>query len=125
MQLRDIMGTRLVTIGPEETAGAAWTRMRRRNIRHLVVLDDARPIGVLSERDSGGRRGAGVRRGRLVQDLMTPRAASAGPETTVRDAADFVRERLIGSLPVMDGDRLVGRVTATDVFDALGRDDAA
>jgi CBS domain-containing protein len=51
---------------------------------------------------------------------MTPHMTSAEPETTVRQAADLMRKRLIGSLPVLDGDRLVGIVTATDVFDALG-----
>jgi CBS domain-containing protein len=122
MRLREIMGTRVVTIGPGEAASAAWTRMRRRNIRHLVVMDDTRLVGVLSERDLGGRTGAKVRRGSVVQDLMTPRVASAEPETTVREAADLMRERLIGSLPVLTGGRLVGIVMATDVFEALGRE---
>jgi hypothetical protein len=87
-------------------------------------MDDARLVGVLSERDLGGRAGAEVRQGRVVQDLMIPRVVSAEPETTVREAADLMRERRIGSLPVLDGDRLVGIVTATDVFDALGREAA-
>lgn len=47
----DIMQTRVVTIGPEEAAAAAWTRMRRRGIRHLVVVDHDDVVGVLSERD--------------------------------------------------------------------------
>jgi CBS domain-containing protein len=52
--------------------------------------------------------------------MMTPHVASATPEATVREAANLMRKRLIGSLPVLDGDRLIGIVTATDVFDALG-----
>lgn len=120
MQLREIMRTKVVTIGPDETASAAWTRMRRRGIRHLIVMDGARVAGVLSERDLGGRTGAAARKGRTVRDVMSPRVASAGPETAVRDAADQMREQLIGSLPVLDGERLVGIVTASDVFDALG-----
>lgn len=122
MRVRDIMSTRVVTTGREESASVAWRRMRRRNIRHLVVLDDTTLVGVLSERDLGGRRGAEVREDRLVRDLMTSRVASTEPETTVREAADLMRERLVGSLAVMDGDRLVGIVTATDVFEALGRE---
>jgi CBS domain-containing protein len=51
---------------------------------------------------------------------MTADVESVLPETTVRQAADLMRKRLIGSLPVLDGNRLVGIVTATDVFDALG-----
>jgi hypothetical protein len=94
--------------------------MRRGRIRHLVIMEAKRLVGVLSERDLGGRAGADLRKRRRVQDLMTVQVASAEPETTVREAADLMRKRLIGSLPVLDGDRLVGIVTATDVFDALG-----
>jgi len=116
----EIMQTRVVTIGPEESAAAAWTRMRRRDIRHLVVADDNEVVGVLSERDLGGRAGADLRRGRRVRDLMTRRVVRADPSTTLGAAADLMRTRLIGSLPVVQGDRIVGIVTATDVFDAVG-----
>jgi CBS domain-containing protein len=43
-RLRDIMSTRLVTIGPREAASEAWTRMRRRRIRHLVVMEEASQV---------------------------------------------------------------------------------
>jgi CBS domain-containing protein len=122
MQLRDIMRERVVTIGPTELATSAWTRMRRRGIRHLVVTDDGAVVGVLSERDLGGRAGGDLRRGRQVQDFMTPRVVSVEPETTLRRAADLMRTNLIGSLPVVDDGELAGIVTATDVFDALGDD---
>jgi len=122
MRLREIMSTRVVTIGPDDAASAAWTRMRRRGIRHLAVVDGTGLVGVLSERDLGGRTGAELREGRRVRDLMTPRVASAEPDTALLEAADLMRARLIGSLPVLAGDRLVGIVTATDVFEALGRD---
>ena len=114
------MRTRVVTIDPAETADEAWTRMRRRGIRHLVVMEGTRLAGVISERDLGGREGARLREGRAVRDLMTDRVSSAGPDTSLGDAASQMREQLIGSLPVLDDDRLVGIVTATDVFDALG-----
>jgi ribosome-associated translation inhibitor RaiA len=94
--------------------------MRRRRIRHLVVMEGPRLVGVLSERDLGGRAGANIRNRRRVQDLMTAQVVSAEPETPIQQAAELMRKRLIGSLPVLDGDRLVGIVTATDVFDALG-----
>ncbi len=119
MRLDEIMTTKVVTIRPDETATAAWTRMRRRDIRHLVVMDHTGLVGVLSERDLGGRTGASRRKNRTVQDLMSARVASAEPDTELSDAAELMREKLIGSLPVLDGDELVGIVTATDVFEAL------
>lgn len=122
MRLREIMSNRVVTIGPDETASAAWTRMRRRDIRHLVVTDGSQLVGVISERDLGGRTGARIRKGRRVRDLMTRRVTSASPDMPLDEAADLMRSALIGSLPVVDDGELVGIVTATDVFDALGRD---
>src|SRR5690606_17043239 len=68
------------------------------------------------------RTGRDLRRGRTVKDLMTPGAITAGPDMSLKDAADLMRSRLIGSLPVVDDGELVGIVTATDVFDALGRE---
>jgi CBS domain-containing protein len=121
MRLREIMTTEVVSIGPDETANTAWSRMEHQGIRHLVVTEGTRLLGVLSERDLGGRHGGAVRRGRVVHDLMTPRVAVAAPATTLRQAANLMRGRLIGCLPIVDNGRVVGIATATDVLDALGR----
>ncbi len=99
MRLQEIMSTRIVTVDPDEAADIAWSRMQREGIRHLIVTEGARLIGVLSERDLGGRKGDPVRRGRTVRELMTPQATSAAPATTLRQAANLMRGRLIGSLP--------------------------
>jgi CBS domain-containing protein len=121
MRLREIMSARVVTIEPREPASVAWSRMQRQRIRHLVVTENARLVGVVSERDLGGRNGDAIRRGRVVQDLMTARVVGAETKTTLRQAANLMRGRRIGCLPVFEGDRLVGIVTATDVLDELGR----
>lgn len=120
MRLGDIMERRVVTIRPGDTASAAWTRMRRQDIRHLVVMEDSEIVGVISERDLGGRTGGDLRRGRTVRNLMTPQIVTATPDMTLEQAADLMRSRLIGSLPVVKDGELAGIVTATDVFDALG-----
>jgi CBS domain-containing protein/ribosome-associated translation inhibitor RaiA len=125
MRLADIMTPRVVTIQASEPASAAWTRMRRRGIRHLVVTDMGDVAGVVSERDLGGRSGAAQRRGRTVGSMMTRSVVTASPDVTVRDAAELMRSKLIGSLPVMDGEELAGIVTATDVFDALQAGDGS
>lgn len=121
MRLREIMNTEVVTIAPDETAGAAWSRMQREGIRHLVATEGKRLLGVLSERDLGGAKGVAVRSGRTVRDLMAQKVASADPSMTLREAANLMRGRLIGSLPVVEDGRVVGIVTATDVLEELGR----
>jgi CBS domain-containing protein len=121
MKLREIMKTGVVTAEPREPANVAWSRMRARRIRHLVVTDNTRVVGVVSESDLGGLDGPDVRSGRVVADLMTRPVVRVEPGTTLRRAAALMRDRLIGSLPVLDDGRLVGIVTATDILEALGR----
>ena len=121
MRLKEIMTDRVITIGPDASAEAAWSRMQRDRIRHLVVVEGRRLVGVISERDLGGPAGDDVRRGRHVHDLMARKIATARPDTTLRKAANLMRGRLIGSLPVLRNGRVVGIVTATDVLDPLGR----
>lgn len=121
MRLQEIMSTDVVTIGPDETASTAWSLMNRKRIRHLLVTEDGRLVGVISDRDLGGAGGGALRRGKTVRDLMTTRTASAKPTTTLRQAANLMRGRLIGSLPVLENGRIVGIVTATDVLEELGR----
>ncbi len=56
-----------------------------------------------------------------VGDLMTVPAVSVAPDLTVRKLANLLRGRTIGCLPVIDGKRLVGIVTISDLLDLLGR----
>ncbi len=121
MQLRDVMTRDVRTIGADEPADRAWDAMRGHRVRHLVVTSRAGVVGVLSERDLGGRRGDGARAGRLVSDLMNPHVVTARPDTTIRQAANLLRGRSVGCLPVFEGPRLVGIVTVTDMLELLGR----
>jgi acetoin utilization protein AcuB len=109
------------TVPADMPAVEAWDMMRRRGIRHLVAMAGRDVIGVLSERDAGGRSGAGLRAQSSVGDLMTRRVVTVGPTTTVRRIANLMRGRTIGCVPVMDGRRLVGIVTVSDLLDLLGR----
>lgn len=71
----EIMSTDVITTEPHEAAAVVWSRMRRRNASHLVVIENGRLRGILSQRDLGGANGASDRKGRMVEDLMTRRAA--------------------------------------------------
>lgn len=121
MRLQEILTRGVVTISPEDTAESAWLQMRRKRIRHLVVTEGAKLVGVVSDRDLGGTHGAALRRNRSVRELMTTSPAIATPTMTLRQAANLMRGRLIGSLPIVEDERVVGIVTATDVLDELGR----
>ena len=51
----------------------------------------------------------------LVREIMTRDVQLLAPYDTLRDAARRMRDEDIGSLPVADGDRLVGYITDRDI----------
>jgi CBS-domain-containing membrane protein len=84
-------------------------------------VEGHKPVGVVSERDLGGPKGAEVRRGRTVGDLMSQPLVTATPQTTVREAANLLRGHLVGCLPLLERGRIVGIVTLSDLLDLIGR----
>jgi CBS domain-containing protein len=95
--------------------------MRTKRIHHLVVTAMGRVLGVVSERDLGGPRGYALRSGRRVVDLMSRQPMVASPATTLREAAQLMRGRGVGCLPVFDGKKLVGIVTTSDLLELIAR----
>jgi CBS domain-containing protein len=121
MRLSEIMAAMVETVPPDLPADIAWELLRRRRIHHLVVTAGHQVVGVISERDLGGRSGASIRQGRTVADLMTTGAVTATPTTTVKQAANLLRGRSIGCLPVVRGARLIGIITVSDLLELIGR----
>jgi acetoin utilization protein AcuB len=124
--VRDSMQREIVTLSPDETAATALALCRERRIRHLPVLKEGRLVGIVSDRDLRSStpafgdpdRAAALQRV-LVEDVMAREVVTADPEDPIEQAANTMRERKIGCLPVMEGVELVGLVTASDVMEAL------
>jgi acetoin utilization protein AcuB len=118
MRVQDIMSRNVETIAPAEPVDAAVERMRRRRIRHLVVMQNGEVAGIVSD---GDIRSLGPGETRIVEDVMTTPAVSATSDMTMRKAANLLRGRSIGCLPVLDDGDLVGIVTTTDLLERIGR----
>jgi acetoin utilization protein AcuB len=123
MRLDDIMSTEVKTIAPNASVGEARTLMDTAGVHHLIVVEGGQVVGVLSARDLGGRasngRGEGDRA--RVESIMSPHVVSMAPDATIRQAANRLRGRGIGCLAVMDGPKLRGIVTTTDLLELIGR----
>jgi acetoin utilization protein AcuB len=120
MRLRDFMSRAVETVSPEDSIESAFQKMQGNNIRHLVVLSGHMVAGVLSERDVNGLTSR-EREGRRVQDIMETHVVMAGPDTTIREAANLMRGHTIGCLPILENHRLIGIITTTDLLDLLGQ----
>jgi acetoin utilization protein AcuB len=121
MRVFEVMSEGVQTVGPEMPASEAWELMGRKAIHHLIVREGSDVVGILSERDAGSRAGTAVRKGRTVADLMTRHVVTVKPTDTVRRVANVMRGRTIGCVAVLDGQKLVGIVTVSDLLQLLGR----
>jgi acetoin utilization protein AcuB len=107
-------------VSPDTPAEDAWQLMRTRGVRHLVVKEESKVVGILSESDAGGPSGTAVRAGAIVSDLMDPHFVTIGRDDTVRSAANLMRGRGLGCLPVVHRGKLVGVVTIADMLAVIG-----
>ena len=115
MRMREIMSAPVTSIDAGATGDAAWNEMRIQSTHHLIVKQGREIVGVVSSRDLAERRD------RLVAELMSRDVVTAEPETTVRKAANLLRGRYIGCLPIVERGKLVGIVTTSDLLELLGR----
>jgi CBS domain-containing protein len=116
--VEQFMATDLFTVRPEDVVDLAASLMHWRHVRHVPVEDDeGRLIGVISHRDLLELFATGKSREStemVVRDVMKSDVISITPETPTLDALQLMREKDIGCLPVVRGERLVGLVTAYD-----------
>ena len=131
IRVKDLMTRPVATIGLEATVGVAWKMMKDRKIRHIPVVDaDGRLVGILTDRDLRevilepsiqeqlGNVGKALNI-LTVKEVMTWGVITVRPDTDIRQAARVVRDQKIGALPVVEGGRVVGILTATDLVKAI------
>jgi CBS domain-containing protein len=120
--VRDWMTKQLATVAPDCSIGAALGRMRRAEVRHLLVIEGDRLVGVVSHRDwrrvQAGETVAGWESDSVAR-IMTEDPVTVAPETLVTGAARVLLERKIGCLPVRDGEAIIGIFTTSDALEAL------
>ncbi|MBL4690964.1 MAG: CBS domain-containing protein [Rhodospirillales bacterium] len=111
----------LSSLKPDSTVLEAATMMTSANIAALVVLDDdARLVGIITERDLTRRAVAKGLDPRETQigDIMTENPDTLAPEDSAGDALELMQARHYRHLPVVDGDTCVGMVSIRDLYKA-------
>ncbi len=105
------------TVAPDTALVEVEERMRAGGFRFMPVVDKGRLVGVITDRDV--RRRFGELEETEVRMVMTEEVVSVAPPTSIHEAARLVVQCDIGGLPVVEGDRLVGVITTTDLLKAL------
>lgn len=121
VRLATIMSKPVFSIRPKADLDAAHAQMTEHHVHHLVVTDANAVLGILSTHDLERKRSALYEDKWLVEDIMSEPAMVATPEMTTAQAAALMRGSAQGCLPIVDGDKLVGIVTTSDLLDLLAR----
>lgn len=131
MKVKELMTKNVLTVTPDDKVDRVFFLFHFENIRHLPVLEKGKLVGILSDRDLKkvvGSRKAFVEKpdgstltllSRKVKNIMRRGVITIGPEQRAADAAAIMAKRKIGALPVLEKDKLVGIITATDILRAF------
>ncbi|MEM9522802.1 MAG: DUF294 nucleotidyltransferase-like domain-containing protein [Pseudomonadota bacterium] len=116
MSVEQLMTRDPVVCPPDTMIRAAAARMHEAQISSICVADASGFHGIVTLRDMNSRilvKGADPA-GR-VSTVMTTDPLTLGPRALVIDVLHLMVERGIGHVPIVDGSRLVGIVTQTDL----------
>ncbi|MDN9011256.1 CBS and ACT domain-containing protein [Brevibacillus laterosporus] len=124
MRLEDFMRKQVVTATATTSIGEALTLLKQNRIRHLPVLDNQILVGIVSDRDLRdalpsslyARADDHIIMTKPVQEIMNTEVITAHPLDFLEEAAKTMYEYKVGSLPVLEENKLVGIVTESDIL---------
>jgi CBS domain-containing protein len=116
MQVSEIMSTDLVTVGPEYNVADVASLMRSKRIGSVIVLEDDRVLGILTERDILGVVGSGEDpKNVAAHEALTDDLVTIGPDAPVEEAAQEMVRAGVRHLPVISEQDLIGIVSMRDL----------
>jgi acetoin utilization protein AcuB len=130
MRVKEWMSTSPTTTGPQTSVSEARELMRRKVIRHLLITEGERLVGIVTDRDIRLNLPSPATSLSVweinylltkltVGDVMTKAVITVEPKQPIEEAARLMLEHRIGALPVADDGRLAGILTETDLLRAF------
>lgn len=117
MQIKEIMTSPAVTVNASDSILAAAEHMKAHNIGVLPVVENKKPIGIVTDRDIIIRAVAQDwdAKTHAVNEIMTHNVDTVSPSEDVCDATCKMAKDKVRRLPVVEGETIVGMVTLGDV----------
>jgi acetoin utilization protein AcuB len=130
MNVSELMTAPPITSGPDMPVVEARQLMVAKRIRHLLVTEGSKLLGIVTDRDirlnlpspatSLSVWEINYLLARMtVASVMTKTVVTVDPRRDVREAAQLMLYHKIGALPVVDGGALIGIITETDLLRAF------
>jgi CBS domain-containing protein len=117
MQISEVMTESVVSADAEASLGDVAALMRDQNVGSVVIIDNDRPIAMITDRDIALVVGAdGVDRSQRVKPYAAHPLVTGDTEMNVEEAAAHMVQNRVRRLPTLDGDGgLAGIVTLDDL----------
>lgn len=120
-QLLQAKGNAVWSISPDATVYDALKLLAEKDVGALLVLENERLVGIISERDYARKV---ILKGKTsmdtpVREIMTANVVTVRPDQTIDDCMTLMTEKRIRHLPVLEGEQLVGVISIGDVVKAI------
>ncbi|MDY6854320.1 MAG: CBS domain-containing protein [Thermodesulfobacteriota bacterium] len=127
MKVKELMVKDIATLDINEELSLADDIMKLGRIRHMPVIDNGVLVGIISQRDlykaslaSAMGFGEKAKRDFLkslkVKEVMITDVITISPEADIKEAGKIMLDKKIGCLPVVEGKKLTGLITETDIL---------
>ncbi len=130
MFVSEWMTRKIITIAPDSSVSDAVRLMKEKKIKHIPVVKDERLKGIISDRDI--REFSPSKATSLdvyelhyllattrVKEMMKTKVFIIAPDSPIEEAAMLMLDNNIGSLPVVEGGKVVGIISDRDIFRVL------
>ena len=125
MKIEDVMNEEVILAEENEQVSHARNLMLKHGYSRILVVDpEGKPVGILTEKDLTRKmRSNGPKWKRRTIDkisirrVMTPNPVTITPFREVREAVELMIKNDISSIPVTDGDEVVGIITKSELMD--------
>ena len=118
----EVMSSPVVTVSTRETLWEAWGLLYRSGLRHLVVLDGTRCVGVVDDHRvvAEWRLGPATPHRRTVGEAMSRQSRAVVPATAISVVARIMLDERTDAIPVVtDAGDILGLITATDIVNLV------
>lgn len=124
MKVSDILqskGSNIYSVTCDVSVYEALKIMGEKNIGALLVMENEKLMGIISERDYARKI---ILKGKSsnetpVKDIMTEKVVTVLPADHIEKCMELMSGRHIRHLPVMENDKVLGVISITDVVTAI------
>ena len=118
--LRD-KGNDVWSVSPDDTILNAIRMMAERQVGALLVLDQGKLTGIVTERDYARKVALEGRSSKeaLVKDIMSTRVLCARPDQTVQECMALMSDKRSRHLPVVDHKKVIGIISIGDLVKTI------